>query len=131
MLATAAVLIACVQPDRSVTLGPFVLGQSAQAAPLDNAIARGVAEERALTKLVELNPDVTGLEIPNGVLSLGLKSVTHSNGNSVFASNKSENAWVFEIKAPPQDGFKKVEGLVIVDALTGEVISAQLLKTND
>ena len=110
-------------------LDQLTLVESALAAGVP-AVGRDAAAETALQRVIGLNSSVRGLELMQARLSSKLTAIKNSDGSLVYSSTDAEDSWVFEYAGPPQNGFKNVKALVVVNAQTGEVDSAQILQWN-
>jgi hypothetical protein len=93
-------------------------------------VTQEAAERSALAKLTELTETVHGLVLVEAHFAPQLTTITDAAGSPVYASTDPADDWVLVYAAPPQSGFKSVQGLVVVDAVTGQVSSAQILQRN-
>ena len=130
-LVGALIFLAWLGGNRSVevALGHFTLVESAAAAGAP-AVSQEVAGAAAQDRLATLNPDVRGLSLSGAHFAAKLGSISKVGGDLVYKSDPAADSWVFEFDGPPQNGFQKVEALVVVDAQTGTVVSAQILQSN-
>lgn len=102
-------------------------GPPAAAAPVVDEIAAGQA---ALHRLSELDGSVQGLVLLDGHLARRLTAISDATGSLEFSTTDAADCWVLVYGAPQQNGFRTVKALVVVDASTGNVSSAQLLQSN-
>lgn len=126
--AVAASVFSSPRESRTAFGGLVLVEQARAASPAVDSDAAGRA---AMAKLSELEPSLRGLAIHERRLAPGLTRAEDATGRIVHTAGRPTDAWVFQIDAPAQDGYAAVSGLVVVDALSGEVLSAQLLQTND
>jgi len=94
------------------------------------AMNQGAAARIALKSLTELNGSVRGLVLVEVHFAHNLSEIRNAAGSLSFSSTDAADCWVFVYVAPPQNGFKNVKALVVVDAGTGIVSSAQILQSN-
>ena len=118
-----------IAPQDTAHIGSLTVTQvrAATAAP---AIDEATARRSALSKLHELRPDVDRFTVAHATHISGVLQVEDSSGNVVFGSNRPTDAWVIELVAPGQQGFRFVSGDVIIDAQSGEIQAASVLMTN-
>lgn len=112
-----------------VAVGEFTateLGSSAS----EPAVTQDTAERSALEKLAELNGAVHGLALVEAHFAPQLTTISDAAGSPMYASTDPGDDWVLVYAAPPQNGFKSVRALVVVDAATGRISSAQILQSN-
>jgi len=129
LVAVVAVAVAVGSQTISFQLEQVSLIELASA-PGAPAVQRDAAIAAGLQQLQDLNPDVHGLSLTAAHLSHGLRRIAGDGGRMLFTATDSLDAWVLEFAAPAQNGFRTVHGLVVVDARTGAVASAQLLQSN-
>jgi hypothetical protein len=110
-------------------LDQFTLVESAVAAEQPQ-VSQAVAADATLQKLTELNGSVHGLALSQQHFSSKLTAIKDEDGNLVYTTTEAQDSWVIQYTAPAQNGFKNMKGLVVVDATTGDVDSAQLLQWN-
>lgn len=128
--AIVLVLVTSLQTHEKRTgMGQLSLIEGAVAA--EGGVPETVAADAARTQLSEMQPDVHGLRIADSRLAGALARVEDATGRIVHTNSDPRDAWVFQFDGPAQNGFAHVLALVIVDAQTGEVVSAQVLQTNE
>jgi hypothetical protein len=126
----AIIAFAALQGGRTeFRLDQFILVESAVAAEQPQ-VSQAAAADAALQKLTELNGSVYGLALFQEHFSNELTAIKNEDGDLVYTTTEAQDSWVIEYTAPSQNGFKNVKGLVVVDATSGEVVSAQLLQWN-
>jgi hypothetical protein len=135
-LASVVALGACgalsgtsVDQERRVAVGDFTATDQ-DGPSVTPAVTRDAAERSALEKLTELNGAVHGLVVVEAHFAPRLTTISDAAGSPLYASTDPADVWVFVYAAPPQNGVKSVLGLVVVDAATGRVSSAQILQRN-
>jgi hypothetical protein len=113
----------------AVRLEEFTLREAppAAAAPAVDQVA---AARTAIGALSELNGSVQGLVLVEAHLAHDLSEIRDAGGSLTYSSTEAADCWVLVYAAPPQNGFRTVKALVVVDAATGEVGAAQLLQSN-
>ena len=129
LVAVIAIALATEGQTVVVPFGQFSLIESASAADV-SAVGEDTAVAVGLKALEDLNPAVRGLSFEAAHLSTGLRSVKGDRGHMIFSATEPFDAWVVEFAAPAQNGFATVHGLVVVDARTGAISSAQLVQSN-
>lgn len=136
-LASLVVLGACSVPSGTpvdqtttrVVIGEFTATE--QEGPAGTpTVTQDAAERSALAKLTELNGAVHGLVVVEAHFAPRLTMLSNAAGSPLYASTDPADDWVLVYAAPPQNGFKSVGALVVVDAATGRISSAQILQSN-
>ena len=92
------------------------------------------ATTTALAKLNELRPEVRRWTVQSAVLNTSLTEAEDATGRirAVFSDmDEQPQGWVLQFSAPGQGGYSMISALVVVDATTGEVISADIARFND
>ena len=92
-------------------------------------LERDAAVAAGLDKLGDVDPMVQGLSLANAHFAPGVRRASSADGQMFFATTDPLDAWVLDFVAPAQNGYSIVRALVIVDARTGVVSSAQLGQT--
>jgi hypothetical protein len=93
-------------------------------------VSQETASTNALKKASEARPDVNGMHVSVAARKNGLQEVKDSNGHVIFSNSAGINAWILELTAPSQLGFKYVSGAAIVEVGTGKVRSLSILLSN-
>jgi hypothetical protein len=112
-----------------VQLEGFTL-QEAPPAGADPVVDQPAAARTAIDALTNINGSVKGLVLMEAHLARDLTEIRDAGGSLSYSSTEATDCWVLVYAGPPQNGFRIVKALVVVDALTGEVGSAQLLQSN-
>jgi len=107
----------------SITVTESLLSISRPIVERDAAVAAG------LEKLGDVNPAVQGLSLANAHFAPGVRRASSADGQMLFTTTDPLDAWVLDFVAPAQNSYSIVRALVIVDARTGVVSSAQLGQT--
>ena len=135
-LASLVVLGACSVPSGTlvdqttrVVIGEFTATEQ-EGPAVPPTFTQGAAERSALAKLTELNGAVHGLVVVEAHFAPRLTMLSNAAGSPLYASTDPADDWVLVYAAPPQNGFKSVGALVVVDAATGRISSAQILQGN-
>ena len=101
---------------------------SAQASPAMDASAAAVAAD---AELENVYPAFTGFSVTSSHHAGKLYQANDQSDRQVFAVSDPLDAWVLEVQAAPQAGWKHpIVGVVIVDATTGRVKAASLFASN-
>jgi len=132
VLLVAGIAIAGVQHSATATsrLGSLTIVTQAYAFDSGNEISQPAAEADALKAAAELRPDVAGLAVAAARPATSVREVNDSTGHAIYANSSGVNAWVLEVTAPAQQGYKKVSGAVVLNAADGSVIAMSILMTN-
>ena len=115
--------------DTAVRIEDFTL-QEGPPATENPVVDQAAAARTAIDALTNLNESVKGLVLVEAHLARDLTEIRDGAGSLTYSSTDAADCWVFVYAAPPQNGFRTVTGLVVVDAQTGTVSATQLLQSN-
>ena len=106
------------------TAGPYSLVVDASAAVQGPSISQPSAEQIAITTLTGLKTDpitVRNYAVKGDAYHSGVTAVTAAAGGQFYNTSTPENDYVVYVVAPPQQGFRRIEGVVVVNGDTGKV----------
>lgn len=112
-----------------VAVGEFVATEQ-QGLARAPAVTQESAAQTGLAKLTELNGTINGLVLSDAHFAPRLMTLSDAAGSPIYASTEPADDWIFVFTAPPQNGFTSVRGVVVIDAATGRISSAQILQSN-
>jgi len=93
-------------------------------------VDQSTAAAVALKSAHDLRPELTGLRVSASNRANGLREVKDSNGQVIYTDSGGVNAWVIELKAPSQLGYRYVSGAAVVDASSGKIRAVSILLSN-
>lgn len=95
------------------------------------AIAGGEAREAGLDKLAALHPEIADWVVERLEHSSKVELVSDNEGLLKAVFEPGVDAWVMELHAPGPAGYSHASSIVVVDAVTGEVLAADVMAYND
>lgn len=101
----------------------FTLEGSAISLPHVSSLSESVAASKALQAV---SGQAQGFTINSSHHDPALLRAYDPAGGLSFSSTTPDNAWVFWMTAPAQNGWRTISALVIIDAGRGDVIGYQV-----
>jgi hypothetical protein len=111
-------------------VGSLTVVTDAYASEGGGGITQEAAEADAVRSIANLRPDLIRPSLGASRLVVGVRQVSDSRGQIIYANTSGIAAWVMEVTAPPQAGFAHVNGAVILNAADGSTMAMSILMNN-
>jgi hypothetical protein len=115
-------------PVATITVGTLQI-TAQQGASWRGSVEREQAQATALAAIRSFDPAVENLTIVDARQVAGVRTVTGPSGR-VLDSSEPVDAWVFFVTGASPE-WASTSGWALIDATSGTVIAADLLRTND
>ena len=123
--------IAAAPTPATRSLGPFELLAATAADGVAPSISQATALSTATNALLsDPRTHFNGFQLTDSEFVPGLTEVKDAANNAWFQTTSPEDDWVMFFVAPTQAGWKYVDGLVVVDGVTGVIDSYQVRYSN-